>query len=132
MQLPLEPLPAGNDALDRSHAIVARTLLARFDAAAEITPILAPKATVVLVSDRADGPPAPDMRFVRLLIEAIIADHGGGASVTVVDGACPTEEIIAATRAHRPTSTVPTVDPDLDFADWRNEIICLNSLDSWT
>ena len=73
-----------------------RTLAARFDAAAQVAPKLASKATVVLVGDPSDVNPAPDMRLVRLLMEAVIADHGGGdVRMAVVDGARPDDEVVA-------------------------------------
>ena len=73
-----------------------RTLAARFDAAAQVAPKLASRATVVLVGDPPDVNPAPDMRLVRLLMEAVIADHGGSAvRIAVVDGARPDDEIVA-------------------------------------
>ena len=73
-----------------------RTLAARFDAAAQVAPKLATRATVVLVGDPPGVDPAPDMRLVRLLMEAVIADHGGQAvRIAVVAGARPDDEIVA-------------------------------------
>jgi hypothetical protein len=42
-------------------------------------------------------------------------------------------EEIAALASHRPPEPLPwwlyaSVDPDLDFADWRNSVLCLASL----
>jgi hypothetical protein len=42
-------------------------------------------------------------------------------------------EEIAALASHRPPDPLPwwlyaSVDPDLDFADWRNSVLCLSSL----
>ena len=100
LQLPLDASPSAEDAHARARATVADPLLARFDAAAQVAPMLAPKARVVLVADPADGRPAPDMRLVRILVEAIIADHGGDdVGVAVVDGTRPTQEIIAFVRS---------------------------------
>jgi hypothetical protein len=93
VQLPAEVCPTGEDRPGRPHV---QTLAARFDAAAQVAPMLASGATVVLVSDPPDVTPAPDMRLVRLLVEAIIADHGGDAvRIAVVDGARPDDEIAA-------------------------------------
>ena len=84
----------------RARATVNDLLLARFDAAAHVAPMLAPNARVVLVVDPADGRPAPDMRLVRILVEAIIADHGGDdVGVAVVDGTRPPQDIIAFARS---------------------------------
>jgi hypothetical protein len=104
LQLPLDAPPGAEDADARG--TVARPLLARFDAAAQVAPMLAPKARVVLVADPADGRPTPDMRLVRILVEAIIADHGGDdVRVAVVDGTRPPEEIMAFARSEPPSST---------------------------
>ena len=110
LQLPLDAPPGTEDACARARATVAHPLLARFDAAAQVAPMLAPKARVVLVADPADGRPAPDIQLVRILVEAIIADHGGDdVRVAVVDGARPPEEIIAFARSEPPSPTaLPT------------------------
>jgi hypothetical protein len=93
VQLPDDGSPAGDDTPGRAHV---RTLAARFDAAAQVAPMLARRATVVLVGDPPDVTPAADMRLVRVLIEAIIADHGGDAvRIAVVDGGRPDDEIVA-------------------------------------
>ena len=118
----------------RAHVIDAQGLLARCDAAAQVAPMLASKATVLLVADAAEATTAPDMRILRLLIEAIIVDHGGGdVRVTAIDDSRPPDEIIRAARPR--TASWPayaTIDPQLPFADWRHEIICRASLDAWT
>ena len=76
------------------------TLAARFDAAAQVAPKLASQATVVLVGDPPGVNPAPDMRLVRLLVEAILADHGrDDIRIAVVDGARPNGEIVAVAEA---------------------------------
>jgi hypothetical protein len=125
LQLPPDAPPGSEDACARARATVAHPLLARFararatvadpllarfDAAAQVAPMLAPMARVVLVADPADGRPAPDMRLVRILVEAIIADYGGDdVRVAVVDGARPPEEIIAFARSEPPSPTaLPT------------------------
>jgi hypothetical protein len=117
-----------------AHAIVAHTLLSRLDAAAHLAPTLAANAAVVLVTDPAGETPSPDMGLVRVLIEATICNHGGkNVQVAVIDGTRSPEAIIGA--ALPPTASgvpYPTIDPHLAFADWRNEMICLSSLDPWT
>lgn len=134
VQLPLEPPCAGDDALAWAHSVVTRALLGRFDAAAQVAPLLAAKARVVLVADPTDGTPTFDMNLVRLLIEAIIADHGGhDVQVAVINGLRSPEEIISAARSQPPAWTAyPSIEPHFPFGDWRNEIICQSSLDSWT
>lgn len=100
LQLPLDAPPGTEDASARARATVGHPLLARFDTAAQVAPMLAPKAKVVLVVDPPYGKPTPDMRLVRILVEAIIADHGGDdVRVAVVDGARPPREIVALARS---------------------------------
>jgi len=68
-----------------------------------------------------------------VLAEAILRDRGrAGVRATVVSEDRAPEEI-AALAAHRPPEPLPWwlyagVDPELDFADWRNSVLCLASL----
>jgi hypothetical protein len=134
VQLPSEPPRPDDDALAWAHSVVTHALSVRFEAAAQVAPLLADKARVVLVTDPTDGTPTFDMQLVRPLIEAIIAGHGGrSVQVAVVNGVGAPEEIIAAARTQPPVwSAYPRIEPDLPFSDWRNEVICQSSLDSWT
>ena len=134
VQLPLEPPCAGGDALARAHTVVTRSLLDRFDAAAQVAPMLAAKARVVLVTDPTDGNPTFDMDLVRPLIAAIIADHGGhDVQVAVINGLRSPDELIAAAGSQPPAwIAYPMIEPQLPSSDWRHEITCQSSLDSWT
>ena len=134
VQLPSEPPCAGDGVLAWAHSIVTRSLSGRFDAAAQVAPLLAEKARVVLVTDPTDGTPTFDMHLVRPLIEAIIADHGGHhVQVAVINGLRSPEELIAAARSQPPAWTAyPRIEPHLPSSDWRHEIMCQSSLDSWT
>ena len=133
VQLPLEPPPAGDDALAWAQSVVTHALLLRFDAAAHVAPMLAAKARVLLVTDPTDGTPTFDMHHVRPLIEAIIADHGGrDVKVAVINGLRCLEGIIAAAQSEPAAWTAyADIEPELPFSDWRNEIICRSSLDPW-
>ncbi len=94
VQLPPEtPSPDGT-ALQGTHALDPQALVARFDAVSHLAPQLAPEASVVLVADRAEGTPAPDVGLVRLLMEAVLADHARDRVRTaVVDGGHLPEEV---------------------------------------
>lgn len=96
VQLPPEtPSPDGT-ALPGTPALHAQTLVARFDAVSRLAPQLAPEASVVLVADRTEGTPAPEVGLVRLLMEAILADHDRDRVRTaVVDGGHLPEEVAA-------------------------------------
>lgn len=135
LQLPLDvPAPTGEGALGVARATVARSLLARFDAAAQVAPMLAPGAKVVLVDDSpAEGRPATDLRLARVLVEAILADHGcDHVRTAVVNGVVPREEIAAfAWSEPLPWTAYATMEPHLGFGDWRSQVICLRESHDW-
>ena len=143
VQLPDDqPRPAGG-ALHRTREVIAHEMLSRFDAAARLLPLLAPTATVLLVTegpDPADASPGrsdPDQRALRTLVgvlaETILRDCGRSGVRTTVVAEDRAHLEIAALASHRPPEPLPwwlyaSVDPDLDFADWRSSILCLASL----
>lgn len=143
VQLPIDPPAEGGGALRRTRDVLAHEMVSRFDAAAQFLPLLAPTATVLLVTEDFDGLDEsagrldPDQKAVRTIVgvlaEAILRDCGrSGVRTAVIAGDRASHEI-AALASHRPPEPLPwwlyaTVDPDLDFADWRNSILCLASL----
>jgi hypothetical protein len=143
VQLPVDPPQLGGGALRRTRDVIAHEMISRFDAAAQLLPLLAPSATVLLVTegsapidgsaDRGD----PDQKVLRTLVgvlaEAILRDCGRAGVRTAVVAEDRASEEIAALTSHRPPEPLPwwlyaSVDPDLDFADWRNSVLCLSSL----
>jgi hypothetical protein len=135
VQLPHEPPPHGSDALGWARDVVGRTLLARFDIAAHVAPMLLPEAKVVLVANRA-APRAPsvDAGTLRLLTMAILADHDRDrVRVAVVEDFRSPAEIARFAYSEAPTwSEYADMAPDLGFADWRHEITCVqSSLHDW-
>ena len=142
VQLPIDPPVPGGGALRRARDVIAHEMVSRFDAAAQFLPLLAPSATVLLVTEGCDGADdfagrvAPDQKAVRMiagvLAEAILRDCGPAGVRTAVIGEDRPAHEIAALASHRPPEPLPwwlyaSVDPDLDFADWRNTILCLTS-----
>lgn len=141
VQLPGDaPWPAG-PAVDRTRAVLAAEM-ARFDHAARFLPLLAPDATVLLVTEdsgcggdrgRSADPGQALRTLVGVLAEAIVRDGGRrGVRATVVGGDRTPDEI-AEVAAQRPPEALPWwlyagVDPDLGFADWRNSVFCLGSM----
>ncbi len=118
-------------------------MASRFDAAAQFLPLLAPSATVLLVTEGTNGVGDsagrgdPDQKAVRTLVgvlaEAILRDCGRSGVRTAVVAEDRASQEIAALSSRRPPEPLPwwlyaSVDPDLDFADWRNSILCLASL----
>jgi hypothetical protein len=130
VQLPHEPPPQGGDALGWARNVAGQTLLARFDLAAQVAPLLLPQAKVVLVTNRtAPRAPSIDARMLRVLTMAILADHDrDGARVAVVDDFRSPAEIARFAISGAPAwSEYADLAPDLGFADWRNEITCVRS-----
>lgn len=108
VQLPLDPPWAQDDALTWARSVVSNALLARFDAAARVAPLLVPNSSS----------------------KAIITDHGGpDVRVTVINGLRSPEQIMAAAQP-RPAAWTAyrSIEPDLAYSDWRNEVICQSSL----
>jgi hypothetical protein len=143
VQLPADAPPPGGGALLRTRDVIAHEMVSRFDAAAQFLPLLAPRATVLLVTEGTDGindsagRTEPDQKAVRTLVgvlaEAILRDCGRSGVRTAVIAEDRATHEIAALAGHRPPEPLPwwlyaSVDPDLDFADWRNSILCLASL----
>jgi len=141
VQLPGSSLHPDRSAVAQARAVIADELLARFDAAARLAPLLAPRATVVLVADGRRGEvETPESRALRRLVgvlaEAILRDHGSeGVRATVVDEDRAPDEIAALARgrvlrpgaAAVPWSAYAEVEPGLPFANWRDEVLCLLS-----
>jgi hypothetical protein len=130
VQLPHEPPPHGGDALGWAREVVGQTLLARFDLAARVAPMLLPQAKVVLVTNRA-APRAPslDTAMLRVLTMAILADHGRDrARVAVAEDFGSPAEIVRFANSQAPAwAEYVDMAPDLGFADWRDEITCVQS-----
>ena len=96
VQLPPEPVPAGGDG---ASSVDAQGLVARFDAVARLAPRLAPEASVVLVA-AATNRKAASTGLVRLLIEAVLADHDrDGVRTAVIHSGHLPEEIAAFARS---------------------------------
>jgi hypothetical protein len=143
VQLPIDPPAPGGGALRRARDVIAHEMVSRFDAAAQFLPLLAPSATVLLVTEGSDGLDEsagridPDQKAVRTIVgvlaEAILRDCGRSGVRTAVVAEDRASHEIAALASHRPPEPLPwwlyaSVDPDLGFADWRNSMLCLTSL----
>lgn len=125
VQLPGDVPPSDQPALSRARSVVADDLLARVDVATRLAPYLAPNAVVLLVGEE------PLRWLLEMLAEAIVAE-ANGVQAKVVGGFRPPAEIAALARPnghHRSWRSYLDEDPDLGFADWRDEVLCLTSTD---
>jgi hypothetical protein len=142
VQLPADPPRPAGGALHRTRDVIAHEMLSRFDTAARLVPLLAPSATVVLVTEGPDpidgsaGSADPDQKAIRTLVgvlaETILRECDRAGVRTTVVGEDRAPEQIAALASHRPPEPLPwwlyaSVDPELDFADWRASVLCLAS-----
>ncbi|HYH49637.1 MAG TPA: hypothetical protein VEG38_08820 [Acidimicrobiia bacterium] len=141
VQLPADQARPAGTALGRTRRMIAQELRSRFDTAESLLPLLAPGATVVLVSEGGDpadaiGTPDPDQQTLRtvvaVLAEALLRDCGRAGIRATVVGDDVTPDDIAALASHRPPEPLPWwlyagVDPELAFADWRTQVFCLTS-----
>jgi hypothetical protein len=141
IQLPGEPARFDDTPIGRARAAITDELLARFDAAARLAPLLAPQATVLLVANGAapeePNPPESDAQALRALIgvlaEAILADLGvDGVRATVVEEGRRPDEIAVLARGRRTPpvewSSYVDIEPDLPYCEWRDELMCLSSI----
>jgi hypothetical protein len=143
VQLPTDPPAAGPaGALLRARDVIAHEV-SRFDAVARFLPLLAPSATILLVTggphevEEPAGPADPDQTAARMIVgvlaEALLRDGGHSGVRTAVVAEDRASREIAALAGNRPPDPLSWrvyagVDPDLGFADWRNSILCMASL----
>jgi hypothetical protein len=123
VQLPGAVPAFDQPALSRARSLVADDLLARVDVAARLAPFLAPHAVVVLVGEESLRWP------LEMLAEAIAAETSG-VRTRVVGGSRPPSEIAALARPDGPRRSWRSYldeAPELGFADWRDEVLCLTS-----
>lgn len=123
VQLPGGLPAADQPALSRARAVVADELLARVDVVARLAPYLAPHAVVVLVGEE------PLRWLLEMLADALAAETSG-VQARVVGAFRLPAEIAALARPNGPHRTWQSYldeDPELGFADWRDEVLCLTS-----
>lgn len=123
VQLPGGVPSSDQPALSRARSMVADDLLARVDVAARLAPFLAPHAVVLLVGEE------PLRWLLEMLAEAIVAD-ADGVQAKVVGGSRPPSEIAALARPNghrRSWRSYLDEEPELGYADWRDEVLCLTS-----
>ena len=123
VQLPGGVPTSEGSALSRARSVVADDLLARVDVVTRLAPSMAPHAVVLLVGEE------PLRWLLEMLAEAIVSE-ASGVEAKVVGGSRPPSEIaaLARTNGHRRSwRSYLDEEPELGFADWRDEVICLTS-----
>jgi hypothetical protein len=110
-------------------AVGAGTLMHRVDTVASLSPLLAPDAAVVLVSDERGWDPA-GRRALHALVRAAVAERVGcGVRVAVVDSG-EAWDIAAAVRRERGqarAASLADLAPGLGYTEWRDEVLNLTS-----
>jgi len=137
VQAPFESEVKGANAIERARQFLAGGVLARFQAAAAVLPLLRPDACVILVGD--DGPPPegtpddPRVRddLLRMLTRAIAGSSPGGDRKSLLVSADRSPEEVAHMAVNRGEdrqwlhSRVRAIPPNLTYDDWRLEVIGL-------
>lgn len=134
VQLPVDVRHEATAVVEAMREFLQQGLLQRFDAAAAVLPVLALRATVLLVAGNHPGETLPDdpgarVLMLRVLAHAILAEkEPSGVRVTIVDALRSAGEIaeIALHPRKGPLWTVPGEpedEPALSYADWKDRVL---------
>ena len=140
VQLPRDVALSGPNLVERVRSFLAEGLLARFEAASVVLPLLSPQATVVLVAGHMPHESeTPDDRrarvdLLRVLARAVLADCRAGQVRAIVVGFERTPAQIAdiALLGHDRRvrqSEVDSLSQDMNWADWQREMLSLTGDD---
>ena len=138
VQLPKETPVDAPSLIGRVQQFLTSGLLARFDQAATVAPVLAKDGCVVLVAGNLPGAATPDDRcaridLLRVLARALLAECEGSDVRAVVVGTdrSPAEIADIARRrgdqAGRKAAEVAALPGELNYADWQREYLSLTS-----
>ncbi len=138
VQLPKETKVDAPSLIGRVRQFLAEGLLARFEAASVVVPLLNKEGCVVLVAGNLPGASTPDDRharidLLRVLARAVLAECEGGDVRAVVVGNDRSPEEIADIALRRGDETakkaaeVAALPGDLNYADWQREFLSLTT-----
>jgi hypothetical protein len=138
VQLPKETKVDAPSLIGRVRQFLAEGLLARFEAAATVVPVLAKDGCVVLVAGNLPGAATPDDRharidLLRVLARAVLAECEGGDVRAVVVGNDRSPDDIADIARRRgdetakKTAEVAALPGDMNYADWQREFLSLTT-----
>lgn len=136
IQLSTEAPVDGPTSVHRAARFLATELCSRFETAATVVPLLRPDACVILVAGDAAPESTPDDVTARLDLLGVlcrsIAGISPGAEIkAVLVGPDRSEEELADMASRRGEdrqwlhSRIRSLDPSLNFADWRSEVLGL-------
>lgn len=138
VQLPGDATVDSPSLVERVRQFLARGLLARFEAAAAVQPLLASDACVVLVAGNLPGATTPDDRharidLLRVLARAILSESVERDLRAVVVGYDRSPEEIAEIAANRGedrrrrAAQVASLPNSLNYADWQKEVLSMTT-----
>ncbi len=142
VQLPVQVSSISTTVVARVRDFLTQGLLARFDAAIRVLPLLAADATVVLVAGNSPGETGvPDdqrarLALLRVLAHSILAEALGDLRVTVLDRRPGSPEEVAKLVGDRGPVPLRTVAdyadyrPDVSYDDWRLEVLSLATMEA--
>lgn len=136
VQLPQDAPVGGSEPLERVARFLVDGLVARFDVARRVVPLLRPDACVVLVDGDVPDETTPDDPHARrdllqVMARAISGGSVGGEVKAIVVGADRSAREIAQIALYRGEdrgwlqSRMAALSPDLSYADWKREAMCL-------
>jgi hypothetical protein len=138
VQLPKETRVDAPSLIGRVRQFLEEGLLARFEAASTIVPLMAKDGCVVLVAGNLPGAATPDDRharidLLRVLARAVLAECEGSDVRAVVVGnhrsAADITDIVLrrGDEAGRKAAEVAALPGDLNYADWQREFLSLTT-----
>lgn len=137
VQLPKETKVDAPSLIGRVRQFLAEGLLARFEAASAVVPLMSKDGCVVLVAGNLPGASTPDDRharidLLRVLARAVIAECDGNDVRAVVVGNDRSPADIAdlvlrrGDEASRKAAEVAAIG-DMNYADWQREFLSLTT-----
>lgn len=137
VQLPKETKVDAPSLIGRVRQFLAEGLLARFEAASAVVPLMTKDGCVVLVAGNLPGASTPDDRharidLLRVLARAILAECDGNDVRAVVVGNDRSPAQIAdlvlrrGDEASRKAAEVAAIG-DMNYADWQREFLSLTT-----
>jgi hypothetical protein len=138
VQLPKETKVDGPSLIGRVRQFLAEGLLARFESASMVAPLLAEDGCVVLVAGNLPGASTPDDRharidLLRVLARAILAECEGSdvRAVVVGNDRSPAEIADIVLRrgdeSGKKAAEVAALPGELNYADWQREFLSLTT-----